>query len=83
MNKSLRVAGATLLVFVFVFSIAVLVQSPAQAAKKDFTCCRYAVKDPGGVRIALGVWFDNKCHCTVFGPDQNPNGCPLYCPPPR
>ena len=83
MNKSLRIAGASLLIFAFVFSIAVLTQPAAQAAKRDYTCCRYVVKDPGGVRIALGVWFQGKCHCTVMSPDDNPNGCDLYCPPPR
>ena len=83
MKQALRVAGATLLIFVFVFSIAVLVQPGAQAGKKDYGCCRYPVKDPAGVRIAFGVWFDGECHCSVMWPSQNPNGCTLRCPPPR
>lgn len=83
MKQRMRVAGATLLIFVFVFSVTALVQTPAQAGKKDYTCCRYVVKDPGGVRLARGVWFQGKCHCTVMSPAENPNGCDLYCPPPR
>jgi hypothetical protein len=82
MSKALRIAGATALIFVFVLSITVLVQPAAQAGKRDYACCRYVVKDPTGVRIAKGVWIQGKCHCTVFSPDENPNGCPLYCPPP-
>ena len=77
---SLRIVGSTLLVAVCVLGILTLVHQDAQAARPLYSCCQYVVRDAGGVRMALGVWFDGKCRCAVFYLEDNPNNCPLYCP---
>lgn len=80
MKKTLRVVGSTLLIFSFVFALVVLIQPTTEAAKSDYKCCTYWVKDGLRKVRAYGVFFQGRCHCTVFSPDDNPNNCDLYCP---
>lgn len=82
MKKTLRVAGSALLIFSFVFALLVLIQPVTEAAKSDYKCCTYWVKDDPYHKVrAYGVFLQGRCRCTVLSPDDNPNGCRLYCPP--
>lgn len=81
MTKQITKISALLFVGVFVFTLAfTLVASPAYAAK----CCEvwsngHLVRS--GVPIDLsGLGNQWVCRCA---PLENPNHCPLICPPPR
>ncbi len=83
MKSSLRIVGSTFLLAVCVLGVLALVHQDAQA-KQDYACCTYPVMTVRGEHVlALGVWFDGKCRCSVISPAYNPNGCPLWCPIPR
>jgi hypothetical protein len=80
MKSMLKLTVTCLLVFAITFSVSVLTVREAQAARNDYTCCKIIIRIKGHVIKSYGVWIDGRCLCSA-SPEQNPNGCELFCNP--
>ena len=81
MKMSLRILGSISLAVVLALGTVAMFHQDAQAARRDYACCHFPVDydQAGHPILALGVWFDGKCHCVITSGNDNPNGCVLYC----